>query len=64
MRCNIEREDEFDEVDELPSLQRKTGAQKVVTSHHGSDAGSNESIGVQDAAAGEYYSVSVGQNHS
>ena len=29
MRRYIERKDKFDEVDELQSLQRKTGAQKV-----------------------------------
>ena len=53
-RCSVERKDEFDEVDEQPSLKRKTGAQKIVASHHGSDAGANESTGVRDAAAGEY----------
>ena len=62
MRRYIERKDGFDEVDELSSLKRKTGAQKVAASHHGSDAGANERTGVQDAAAGEHYSVSVGQN--
>ena len=64
MRRYIESKDEFDEVDELPSLKRKTGAHKVAASHHGSDGGANESRGVQDAAAGEHYSVSVGKNHS
>ena len=43
MRRYIERKDEFDEVDDLPSLKGKTGAQKVAASHHGSDAGANES---------------------
>ena len=64
MRRYIERKGEFEEVDELPSIKSKTGAQKVAASHHGSDAGANESTGVQDAAASEYYSVSVGQVHS
>ena len=65
------RKDELDEVHELPSLKRKTGAQKVGASHHGSDADANESTDVQDAVtdgehavAGENHSVSAGQNHS
>ena len=51
-------------LDELLSLKRKTGAQKVAASHHGSEAGANDSTGVQDTAAGDHYSVSVDQNHS
>ena len=50
MRRFIQRKDEFDEVDELQSLMKKTGAQKVAASHHGSDAGVNESTGVQDGS--------------
>ena len=61
MHRYIERKDE---VDELPSVKRKTGAQKVAASHHCSYASANESTGVQDVAAGEHYSVSLGQNHS
>ena len=45
----MKRIDEFDEVDEQRSLKRKTGAQKVVAAHHGSDADAKESTGVQDA---------------
>ena len=52
MQCYIERKDEFDENDELPSLKRKTEAQKVAASYHSSDADANESTGVQDDAAG------------
>ena len=43
----IWRKDVFDEVDELPNLKKKTGAYKVVASHHGRDAGANENTGVQ-----------------
>ena len=49
MQRNIERNDEFGELDELSSLRRKNGAQKVAASHHGSDAGANEITGAQDA---------------
>ena len=66
MKCK----DEFDEYKERHNLKRKTGAQKVVASHHGSDADANESKVAQDAvtedehaAAGEYHSVSAVQNH-
>ena len=54
MRRYIERKDKFDEVDEQSNLTRKTWAQKIAASHHGSDAGANESTGVQDAAAGAW----------
>ena len=65
MRRYIELKDEFDEVDELPSLKKKKiAAQKVAAFHHGIDVSTNESTGVQDTAAGQYYSVSVGQNQS
>ena len=54
------RKDECDEVDELPSLKRKTGAHKVAAFHHGSDTDANESTGVQDAGTdGELLLVST-----
>ena len=60
MRRYIKRKEEFDEVDEQPSLKRKTSAQKVAASHHGSDADANESTGAEDAATdGELLLVST-----
>ena len=56
--------------DFLTSIRRATGK----TTHEQSlpaskaracsDTDAHESTGAQDSAAGEYYSVSVGQNHS
>ena len=62
--CEMNMHRYIEREDELPSLKRKTEAQKVAASHHGSYASANESTYVQDAAAGEYYSALVGQNHS
>ena len=57
IRRYMKRKDEFDEVDEQPSLKRKTGAQKVAASHHGCDADTNESTGVQDAVTDGEHAV-------